>query len=52
MTIFLVTFLSCSQLQVIANRLQNIVLLTPQQKTEIIQELKKVVLTCPVIIRK
>jgi hypothetical protein len=51
MSIFLVTFLNCSQVQAIANRLQNIALLTPEQKTEIIQELRKVVPTCPVIIK-
>jgi len=52
MSIFLVTFLSCSQVQAIANRLQNIALLTPQQKQEIMVELRKVVPTCPVIIKK
>lgn len=51
MNIFLVTFLSCSQVQSVANRLQNIAMLTPQQKVEIIQELKKVVPSCPVIIK-
>jgi hypothetical protein len=51
MNIFLITFLSCSQVQVIAARLQNIALLTPQQKTEIIEEIKKVVPSCPVIIK-
>jgi hypothetical protein len=52
MSIFLITFLSCSQVQTVVNRLQGIAMLTPQQKTEIAQELKKVVPSCPVIIRK
>jgi hypothetical protein len=52
MSIFLVTFLSCNQVLAIANRLQNIALLTPEQKTAIVEELRKVVPTCPVIIRK
>ncbi len=51
MSIFLVTFLNCSQVQAIANKLQNIALLTSNQKIEIIQELKKAVPTCPVIIK-
>jgi len=51
MSIFLITFLNCSQVQAIANKLQNIAMLTPEQKTEIIQELKKAVPTCPVVIK-
>jgi hypothetical protein len=51
MNIFLITFLSCSQVQAIATRLQNIALLTLQQKNEIIEEIKKVVPTCPIIIK-
>lgn len=50
-TLFLTTILSCSQIVVIANRLVNVKLLTPEQKTEIIWELKKVVPTCPLIIK-
>jgi hypothetical protein len=52
MSIFLVTFLSCRQVLAISNRLQNIASLTPKQKEEIVLELKKVVPTCPVIIKK
>jgi hypothetical protein len=52
MVIFLFTFLSCSQLYSVVNRLQNIVQITPQQKSEIVLELRKVVPTCPVIIKK
>lgn len=51
MSIFLVTFLSCSQIQATINRLQNLAVLSQEQKTEIIQELKRVVPTCPVIIK-
>jgi hypothetical protein len=35
----------------IANRLVNVKLLTPQQKSEILWELKKVVPSCPLIIK-
>jgi hypothetical protein len=52
MSILLVTFLSCNQLSAIANRLQNITMLTTQQKNEIMIELIKVVPTCPVIIHQ
>jgi hypothetical protein len=51
MNILLVTFLSCSQVFAIAQRLQNVPMLTKEQKTEIIQEIRKVVPTCPVIIQ-
>jgi hypothetical protein len=52
MSIFLVTFLNCSQVLAIANKLQNIAMLTPEQKIAIVDELRKVVPTCPVIIKK
>jgi hypothetical protein len=52
MSILLVTFLSCSQVLAIAYRLQGIAMLSPQQKYEIMVELKKVVPTCPAIINK
>jgi hypothetical protein len=52
MSIFLVAFLSCNHLSAIANRLQNIAILTTQQKNEIMMELIKVVPTCPVIIHQ
>jgi hypothetical protein len=52
MPIFLVTFLNCNQLSAIANRLQNIAMLTIQQKNEIMIELIKVVPTCHVIINQ
>jgi hypothetical protein len=51
MSIFLITFLSCSQVQATINRLQNIAILSSEQKTEIVQELRKVAPTCPIIIK-
>lgn len=50
MPILLTTFLSCSQVIGIANRIQAIMGLTYQQKIEIVNELRKVVPSCPVII--
>jgi hypothetical protein len=52
MSIFIVTFLSCRQIFSIVNRLQNITSLSSEQKEEIVLELKRIVPTCPVIIRK
>jgi hypothetical protein len=51
MSIFLVTFLNCSQVLAISNKLQNIVMITPEQKIAIVEEFKKVVPTCPVVIK-
>jgi hypothetical protein len=50
-SIFLTTILSCNQVISVLNRLQNIALLSSQQKMEILVELKKVVPSCPVIIK-
>jgi hypothetical protein len=50
MEIFLVTFLSCSDVVGIANRIQQVVGLTYQQKIAIVNELRKVVPSCPVIL--
>ncbi len=50
-TLFLTTILTCSDIVMIANRLVNVKLLTPQQKSEILWELKKVVPSCPLIIK-
>jgi hypothetical protein len=50
-TLFLTTILTCSDIAMIANRLVNVKLLTSQQKTEILWELKKVVPSCPLIIK-
>jgi hypothetical protein len=51
MDILLVTFLNCGQLYSILNRMETVLHLTPQQKAEIVLELRKVVPTCPVIIK-
>lgn len=50
-SLFLTTILNCNQVIGVLNRLQNIALLSPQQKTEILVELKRVVSSCPVIIK-
>ena len=49
--LFLTTILSCSDIMIIANKLVNVKLLTSEQKTEILLELKKVVPSCPLIIK-
>lgn len=49
--LFLTTILSCSDIVMIANRLVNVRLLTSEQKIEILRELKKVVPSCPLIIK-
>lgn len=49
--IFSVTIISCFQAFAIFNRLQDAVELTPKQKTEFIQEIKKVIPSCPIIIQ-
>lgn len=48
--VLLSTILSCNQVLAMVNRLQQVLMLSPQQKYEIIMELRKVVPTCPVII--
>lgn len=50
--ILLTTILTCQQVIAIANRLQNIALLNPQQKLEIISELRNSVPSCPVKIEE
>lgn len=49
---FLLTFISCNQLNGIINRLESVASLTPIQKKEILIELKKTVPSCPIIIQK
>lgn len=51
MSIFLVTILNCSDIISIANRIQSVVGLTNHQKIDIVNEVKKVAPTCPVIIK-
>jgi hypothetical protein len=48
--VLLSTILSCNQVLAIANRLQQVLMLSHQQRYEILVELRKVVPTCPVII--
>ena len=52
MVAILSTIISCSQAFSLINRITNIVGLTPQQKIEIIKEVRKVVPSCPVTIQK
>jgi hypothetical protein len=49
--LFLTSILSCSDIVMAANRLVNVKLLTSAQKTEILLELKKIVPSCPLIIK-
>lgn len=51
-SLFLTTILSCSQVQGILQRLQAIALLSPQQRNEISQELRKAVPSCPVTVKQ
>ena len=46
------TVISCSDAISILNKLTSVVGLTQQQKIEITMELRKIVPTCPVIIKK
>ena len=50
--ILLSTIITCSQAFSLVNRISNVVGLTPQQKIEVIHEIRKVVPSCPVIIQK
>jgi hypothetical protein len=49
--LFLTTILSCNQLNSVVSRLESVALLSYKQKIEIINELKKVVPSCPLIIK-
>lgn len=50
-SLLLVTFLSCSQVVEIANRVINVSALTMQQKTEILNELRRTIISCPIVIK-
>ena len=50
--LLLTTTISCSDAIKIINRLVNVTGLTPFQKTEIIQEVRKTIPFCPVVIKK
>lgn len=46
------TIISCSQLLGIYRRLQSVTFLTQQQKKEIVNEVLKVIPSCPVILNE
>jgi len=46
------TIISCTDAMKIVQRLSNVPGLTPVQKTEIIQEVRKTIPFCPVVIEK
>jgi hypothetical protein len=52
MVAFLSTIISCSQAISTINRVTNVVGLTPQQKVEIVREIRKVIPSCPVTIQR
>lgn len=50
--LMLATIITCSEAISIINRVTSVVGLTPQQKAEIIAEMRALVPTCPVTIKK
>ena len=50
--LFLTTTITCSDAIKIINRLSSVSGLTPVQKTEIVQEVRKTIPFCPVVIKK
>jgi hypothetical protein len=50
--LFASTIISCSDAVSIIQRITNVVGLTQQQKTEIVQEVRKSIPFCPVIVKK
>ena len=50
--VLLSTILTCSQAFSLVSRITNVVGLTPQQKIEVVNEIRKVVPSCPVTIQK
>lgn len=51
-TLLLATTISCADALSLINRLSRVAGLTTTQRTEIIQEIRKVIPFCPVIIKK
>lgn len=51
MVVLVSTIITCSQAFGIIDRLQKIVGLTPQQRKEIIIEIRKVIPSCPITIQ-
>ena len=52
MVAILSTIISCSQAFSLVNRITNVVGLTPHHKVEIVDEIRKVIPSCPVTIQK
>ena len=52
MTNLFVVIISCSQAFGLVNKITSVAALTPQQRLDIIQEVRKVVPSCPVTIQK
>lgn len=50
--LFLTTTISCSQIPKIISNVQKAVALTEKQKIEIIQEVRKFVPSCPIVIKE
>ena len=51
MVVFL-SIITCSQAFGLVNRISNVAGLTPQQRTDLIHEVRKVIPSCPVTIQK
>lgn len=49
--ILLTTIISCQQVIGILSRLQNVAFLSPQQKADIVAELRKAVPSCPIVVQ-
>ena len=52
MVVLLTATISCSQAMGVINRVQRVAGLTEVQKTEIVQEIRKVIPFCPVIVKQ
>ena len=52
MVVILSTIITCSQAFSLVNRISNVVGLTSQQKIEVVNEIRKVIPSCPVTIQK
>ena len=50
--VVLLSIITCSQAFGLVNRISNVVGLTPQQRLDVIQEVRKVIPSCPVTIQK
>jgi hypothetical protein len=50
-TIFLTTILNCNQIIGISKRMESVGVLTIRQKTALLLELKKLVPSCPILVK-